>query len=135
MGQAPFPRDRWFCVEMHARANTVGQSDGALAFWIDGVAIGDYRPGHPDGTWLRDQFHTGGCDFSACTPPDPFGGFDFRSSDDVRFKSFMLDAYYERDSDARRRAEMEERGRTVSDAHTILYDDVVVATERIGCRR
>ncbi|WP_433926632.1 hypothetical protein AB3662_27345 [Sorangium cellulosum] len=134
-GQAPFPRDRWFCVEMHARANTVGQSDGALAFWIDGVAIGDYRPGHPDGTWLRDQFHTGGCDFSACTPPEPFGGFDFRSSDDVRFKSFMLDAYYERDSDARRRAEMEERGMTVADAHTILYDDVIVATERIGCRR
>ena len=87
------------------------------------------------GTWLRDQFHTGGCDFSACTPPEPFEGFDFRSSDDVRFKSFMLDAYYERDSDARRRAEMEERGLTVSDAHTILYDDVVVATERIGCRR
>ena len=53
----------------------------------------------------------------------------------MRFKSFMLDAYYERDSDARRRAEMEERGLTVSDARTILYDDVVIATERIGCRR
>jgi hypothetical protein len=53
----------------------------------------------------------------------------------VRFKKFMLDAYYERDSDARRRAEMEELGMTVSDTHTILYDDVVVATERIGCRR
>jgi hypothetical protein len=26
------------------------------------------------------------------------------------------------------------RGRTVSDVQTILYDDVVVATERIGCR-
>ncbi|WP_437630488.1 hypothetical protein [Sorangium sp. So ce854] len=134
-GQAPFPRDRWFCVEMHARANTVGESDGALAFWIDGAPIGDYRPGYPDGTWLRAQFHTGGCEFSACTPPEPFGGFDFRSSEDVRFKSFMLDAYYERDSDARRRAEMEERGLTVSDARTILYDDVVIATERIGCRR
>ncbi|AGP41768.1 hypothetical protein BE04_40975 [Sorangium cellulosum] len=134
-GQAPFPRDRWFCVEMHARANTVGESDGALAFWIDDVAVGDYRPGHPEGTWLRAEFHTGGCDFSACTPPGPFEGFEFRSSSDVRFKSFMLDAYYERDSDARRRAEMEERGLTVSDARTILYDDVVVATERIGCRR
>ncbi|WP_437874779.1 hypothetical protein [Sorangium sp. So ce513] len=133
--QAPFPRDRWFCVEMHARANTVGESDGALAFWIDGVPIGDYRPGHPVGTWLRAQFHTGGCEFSACTPPEPFGGFDFRSSEDVRFKSFMLDAYYERDSDVRRRTEMEERGLTVSDARTILYDDVVIATERIGCRR
>lgn len=120
---------------MYARPNTVGESDGALAFWIDDVPIGDYRPGHPEGTWLRAQFHTGGCDFSACTPPVPFEGFDFRSSEDVRFKSFKLDAYYERDSDARRRQEMEARGLTVSDARTILYDDIVIATERIGCRR
>ncbi|MBX3269588.1 MAG: hypothetical protein KF729_04975 [Sandaracinaceae bacterium] len=134
-GQSAFPRDRWFCVEVHARANTPGMSDGALAFWIDDVLVGDYRPGHPDGTWLRDRFHTGGCEFSACTPPEPFEGFDFRTDADVRFKSFFLDAYYERDSSARRRAEMEARGLTVSDAQTILYDDVVVATERIGCRR
>ncbi|MDQ3033194.1 MAG: hypothetical protein M3Y87_12315 [Myxococcota bacterium] len=132
--QAPFPRDRWFCIEMHARANTVGASDGSLAFWIDDVSIGDYRPGSPEGTWLRAQFHTGGCSFSACAEPTPFEGFDFRTSDDVRFKSFMLDAYYERESSARRRAEMVERGLTVSDSQTILYDDVVIATERIGCR-
>jgi hypothetical protein len=30
---------------------------------------------------------------------------------------------------------LEGRGLTVSDEQTILYDDVVVATERIGCRR
>ena len=27
--QAPFPRDQWFCIEIHAKANTVGSSDGA----------------------------------------------------------------------------------------------------------
>lgn len=134
-GQTAFPRDRWFCIETHARANTVGTSDGALTFWIDDELVGEYRAGHPEGTWLRDQFHTGGCSFSACTEPQPFEGFDFRSDDDVRFKSFMLDAYYERDTSARRRQQMEERGLTVSDRHTILYDDVVVATQRIGCRR
>lgn len=133
--QSSFPRDRWFCIEVHARANTVGEQDGALAFWIDDTPIGDYRPGHPEGTWLRAQFHTDGCEFSACTPPEPFEGFDFRSSEEVRFRRFMLDAYYERDTSARRRAQMEMRGLTVSDEHTILYDDVVVATERIGCRR
>ncbi len=133
--QTPFPRDRWFCIEVHARANTVGERDGELTFWIDDALVGDYRPGYPDGTWLRAQFHTGGCEFSACTEPAPFEGFDFRSSADVRFKSFILDAYYERDSSARRRMEMEDRGLTVSDSQTILYDDVVIATERIGCRR
>ena len=133
--QTPFPRDRWFCIEIHGRANTVGSEDGALAFWIDDEPVGDYRPGTPVGTWLRDRFHTGGCSFSACTEPEPFEGFDFRTSDDVRFKTFVLDAYYERDSSERRRTEMEERGLTVSDEYTILYDDVVIATERIGCRR
>jgi hypothetical protein len=131
--QAPFPRDRWFCIEIHAKANTVGSSDGELSFWIDDALVGDYRPGYPDGTWLRATFHTGGCDFSACTPPEPFEGFNFRSSPDVGFKSIFLDAYYERDSSAAKRVALESRGLTVSDSQTILYDDVVVATERVGC--
>lgn len=134
-GQSPFPRDRWFCVEIHSKANTIGAMDGELSFWIDDVLVGDYRTGHPDGTWLRDQFHTSGCEFSSCSPPVPFEGFDFRSSEAVGFKSLFLDAYYERDTTARKRAALEARGLTVSDAQTILYDDVVVATERIGCRR
>lgn len=132
-GQTAFPRDRWFCVELYAKANTVGSSDGALAFWIDGRPLGDYRPGYPEGTWLRAQFHTGGCTFSACTPPRPFEGFDFRSSTEVGFKSVFLDAYYERASSASKRQSLMERGLTVSDEQTILYDDVVAATERIGC--
>jgi hypothetical protein len=91
-GQSPFPRDRWFCIEMFAQANTVGASDGRLAFWIDDEPVGDDREGSPEGTWLRDRFHAGACSFSACTPPTPFEGFDFRSSADVRFKAFVLDA-------------------------------------------
>lgn len=133
--QRAFPRDRWFCIEIHAKTNSVGTSDGALSFWIDDQLVGDYRPGTPSGTWLRAQFHTGGCTFSACTPPQPFSGFDFRSSAEVRFKSIILDAYYERNSSAAKRQELERRGLTLSDAQTILYDDVVVATQRIGCAR
>lgn len=133
--QQAFPRDRWFCIEIHAKANTPGMSNGELSFWIDDRLVGDYRPGTPEGTWLRAQFHTGGCTFSACTPPQPFSGFDFRSSSEVRFKSIFLDAYYERGSAATKRMELERRGLTLSDAQTILYDDVVVATERIGCAR
>jgi hypothetical protein len=64
----------------------------------------------------------------------PLRGFDFRSSDDVRFKLVVLDAYYERGSFASKKAALEEKGLTVSDEQTICYDDVVVATERIGCR-
>jgi hypothetical protein len=133
--QQAFPRDRWFCVEIRGKANSIGSSDGELAFWIDDRLVGDYRPGYPEGTWLRAQFHTGGCTFSACTPPAPFEGFDFRSASDVGFKSIFLDAYYERESSASKRTVLEERGLTVSNEQTILYDDVVVATQRIGCVR
>jgi len=30
-----FPTGRWFCLEMTMRANTVGESDGSMAYWID----------------------------------------------------------------------------------------------------
>lgn len=133
--QSPFPRDEWICIEMRAEANTVGQSDGSLAFWIGDELVGEYRAGSPEGTWLRDSFHVGGCDFSACTEPEPFEGFDFRTSSTVHFKQLFLDAYYERGSTANKRTILEARGLSVLDEQTIYYDDVVVAEERIGCRR
>jgi len=134
-GRNAFPLDRWFCIEIHAKANTVGSSDGELSFHVDDVLVGDYGPSYPDGTWLRAQFYAGGCTFSACTPPAPFEGFDFRSASDVGFKSIFLDAYYERDTSAQKRSVLEGRGLTVSDEQTIYYDDVVAATSRIGCAR
>lgn len=132
--QQPFPRDRWFCLEIEAHANTVGNSDGSLRYYLDDELVGAYGPGYPEGTWLRSSFHEGGCDFAACTPPAPFAGLDLRTSEDVLFKEFFLDAYYERDSSTNRRAEMEANGLTVSSEQTILYDDIVIAKERIGCR-
>ena len=132
--QTPFVRDTWVCIEMMGQANTVGSSDGALAFWVDDQLADRYEPGHPIGTWLRETFHTGGCEFSACTEPQPFEGFDFRSSAEVGFKSIFLDAYYERGSFENKRAALEAQGLTVSDVQTIEYDDVVVANERIGCK-
>jgi hypothetical protein len=132
--QAPMPRDEWVCIEMLGKTNTVGSFDGEQAFWIDGALVEHYKIGNPEGTWLRDSYHTGGCDFDACEDPTPFEGFDFRSSSEVRFKQFFLDAYYQADTFENKKAYLEEQGLTVSDTQTIYYDDVVVATERIGCR-
>jgi hypothetical protein len=134
-GQSPFTREEWFCIEIRARANSVGTSDGLLAFWINDAPVGEFGPGTPTGTWLRDTFFTEGCTFSACGEPEPFEGFDFRSNDDVLFKEFFLDAYYERGSFADKKAALEEAGITVDLEAVIDYDDVVVATERIGCPR
>ena len=34
--------DRWLCYEMMVRANTPGQRDGRIAFWVNGKLIADF---------------------------------------------------------------------------------------------
>jgi hypothetical protein len=120
-GQTPFARDAWLCIEVRAKANTVGTSDGELSLWMNDTLVGEYKPGSPRGRWLRDNFFTWGQYYQDV---QAFEGFDFRSSADVLFKRVTLDAYYERGT----------LSATAPEAQIILYDDVVVATSRIGCR-
>jgi len=124
-GQTPFARDQWFCLEIMAKANTVGSSDGELALWKDDVLVGEYKPGTPRGRWLRDNFYSWGQYF---VDEQAFEGFEFRSSADVLFKRVTLDAYYEKGT-----LDNLAMTTTVPEAQVILYDDVVVATERVGC--
>ena len=132
--QQPLQRDQWQCIEVMAKANTPGSSDGELALWVNGEKVGHFRPGEPEGTWLRATFHVDGCNYSACTDPAPFEGFDFRSSDRVRFDKFVLDAYYQLNTYRNKRQALIDKGLSPSGTQTILYDDVVVATRRVGCR-
>jgi hypothetical protein len=133
--QDSLPIGEWACIEIHAKANAAGEYDGALAFYVNDELIGDYRPGNPIGTWLRATFHEDGCDFSACTEPAPFEGFNFRTSDAVGFKGVFLDAYYQRDTYENKRQYLLDQGLMPSEEQTIFYDDIVVATTRIGCRQ
>lgn len=126
-GQAPFPRDAWFCLEIRAKANTPGQHDGELTLWMNDVLVGEYREGSPRGRWLRDSFFTHGPYYA---DEQAFEGFDFRTSEDVLLKKVTLDAYYEKGTLDRMAAD----GVPVPEDQVTLYDDVVVATERIGCR-
>ncbi|VAW65459.1 hypothetical protein MNBD_GAMMA08-1205 [hydrothermal vent metagenome] len=136
-GQQAFKRDEWFCIEIHAKSNSPGSSDGELGFYINDQLVGKYGKGFPEGKWLRSTFHEGdSCKYSSCpNTPSPFEGFDFRSTPEVGFKSLFLDAYYERGSAARKKAALEATGLTVVEEQTIFYDNVVAATRRIGCRR
>jgi hypothetical protein len=123
--QDPFTRDAWFCLEFMAKANSVGSDDGELALWKDDQLVGHYQPGSPRGRWLRDNFYTWGQYYQ---DEQAFEGFDFRSSEDVLFKRFTLDAYYEEGSLNNYAMEL-----PTPEAQIILYDDVVIAEERIGC--
>jgi hypothetical protein len=35
-------RGRWYCYELMVKANTPGQADGRVAFWVDGELAGDF---------------------------------------------------------------------------------------------
>ncbi len=35
-------RDRWYCYELMVRANTPGQNNGEVKFWIDGTLVGAF---------------------------------------------------------------------------------------------
>jgi hypothetical protein len=125
-GQTGFMRDTWFCLEVFSKANTVGQTNGELALYLNDRLVGEYKPGTPRGRWLRDNFYSWGPYFQDV---QAFEGFDFRSSADVLLKRITLDAYYEKGT-----LDALAMTTTVPEAQVILYDDVVVATQRIGCR-
>ena len=99
-GQTAFAADSWFCLEIHAKANTVGQSDGELTLWKDDALVGEYKPGTPRGRWLRDNFYSWGQYY---VDEQAFEGFDFRSDANVLLKRVTLDAYYQVDTPARLR--------------------------------
>ena len=35
-------RDRWYCYELMVKANTPGNNDGEVKYWIDGNVVGDF---------------------------------------------------------------------------------------------
>lgn len=35
--------DRWYCYEYMVKANTPGERDGRIAFWLDGVLLADFQ--------------------------------------------------------------------------------------------
>ncbi|OGF98272.1 MAG: hypothetical protein A2Z86_10320 [Candidatus Glassbacteria bacterium GWA2_58_10] len=125
----PAPRDKWQCVEFMIQCNSAPDvRDGEEAFWIDGKLIGRFAPGTPLGTWIRDKFHVTGV---YNTNPQPFEGFLWRTSNEVKINCFWL-LYY--------MASVFENDYTPNDTTIpyngakgqVLFDDIVLATQYIG---
>ena len=89
------------------RPTASGTSDGELAVLDRRSARRRLPPRHPERHVAARAVPHRRLQFSACTPPAPFEGFDFRSATEVGFKSIFLDAYYERDTSAAKRAVLE----------------------------
>ena len=115
------PRDRWQCVEVMVKLNTKPDlADGRLALWLDGVLVADFEKGAHRGPWTGLGFHllkSGG---------EPFEGFRWRTSDDLKITYFWLE-HYVTENAAR------QNGVAKPDpVNRVWFDHVVVSTKYVG---
>jgi hypothetical protein len=114
------PSGKWQYVEAQLRLNKPGQADGVLGLWLDGKQVVDAHKGVARGPWTGLGFELleeGG---------EPFEGFNFRTTPDLKINFVWLLHYV---------TETNQRRNRVADRSaecTVLFDQIVAATEYIG---
>ena len=114
----------WVCLEAHARVNSdLSSSAGAvLEVWKNDALMASLSDAAPMGYWIRDKFCPEGADGSECTDyPAPFDetiDLQLRSSPTLRLNAFWPQNYI-----------------TGGGEGTLTFDQMVVATRRVGCMR
>ena len=113
------PAGRWQCVEVMIKCNSAPtKRDGELALWLDGKLVAHIKQGSPRGRWTGMGFQlqkSGG---------EPFEGFSWRKSNDLKINFFWLLHYVTEHS--------KRRNRDAKRANSVFFDNVVVATDYIG---
>ena len=105
--QPNLPADAWVCLELMLGVNAPGESDGSFAIWMEDELVQRVEPGT-----LLSSNGVGGWE-----PDDggqPFPGYNWRSAGDFGVNFIWLNFY-------------------TGGPASIGWDQVVVATERIGC--
>ncbi|MHA4896857.1 hypothetical protein ACXZ1K_19055 [Pedobacter sp. PWIIR3] len=104
--------DKWMCVELMIRLNNpVTASNGELRVWQDGVEVGYWGPGFPNGywdvdSWINDSKHRA------------FGGFKWRTTEKLNINYLWIEFYDDKSP----------RGEN----HYIKYANLVMAKGYIG---
>src|SRR5262245_56845347 len=115
------------CIELHVRLNPdPGSGAGAeLGLWIDDAVIVEFTDQGPLGYWVKDKFCPQDADAPSCTDYPPAAGTQFvpldlqyRNTTALKLNSFWPHNYITADGEG-----------------SIWLDDMVLATERIGCLR
>ena len=115
----------WLCVEFMVKLNDDPNSaaGGELALWQNDQLVNHYTSDGPLGYWIRDKFCTVEADAASCLDYAPPEGeraqepldLQWRTSTDLRLNWVWPQNYITEGSGQ------------------IQYDDMVVATSRIGC--
>ena len=117
--------ETWMCLEIHVKLNTdlASSAGGELDVWKNDVLVQHFDAASPTGCWIRDKFCPQGADGNECTDysamcQQPYVPLDlrWRSSSALQLNAISFGNYI-----------------TEGVAGTVAFDDVVVATRRIGC--
>jgi hypothetical protein len=125
-------RGKWICVELMVKMNEVGDTNGEMAFWLDGKQVSHLGKGFPKGKWTYDKFTPGeggegirwnhqrsGPDrFTVPAGGAPFEGFRWRTAEDLKLNYVWLYLYITQAPEGH--------------VSRVWFDDVVIATDYIG---
>lgn len=103
--------DQWMCIEIMIKLNNpVTAYNGELKVWQNGVQVGYWGPGFPNGHWLKDKWYNNPID-------PPFQGFRWRTDANLIINWLWFEFYHD-DPNA--------------PSSYIKFDHLVMAKEYIG---
>ena len=103
--------DKWMCVEIMIKLNNpVTAYNGELAVWQNGVQVGYWGPGFPNGHWLKDKWYNNPAD-------PPFQGFRWRTDGNLKINWLWFEFYHDNPD---------------APSSYIKFDHLVIANKYIG---
>ncbi len=115
------PKNRWQCVEVMLKLNSAPEMpDGELALWLDGKLAMHIHKGSPRGPWSGMGFRVleqGG---------EPFEGFRWRTSSDLKINFFWL-MHYVTENAARQNHVAQP-----NPVNRVWFANIVVSTAYVG---
>ncbi|MDA3928436.1 MAG: T9SS type A sorting domain-containing protein [Prolixibacteraceae bacterium] len=104
--------NEWMCIEIMVKLNHPHTAyNGELRIWQNGVEVGHWGPGFPNGKWSGDRWFN---DLAEA----PFGGFRWRSDPELKINYLWIEYYDDTSPEG------------VS--HHIKYNHIVMAKSYIG---
>jgi len=104
--------DKWICVELMIKLNNpVSSYNGALKVWHDGIEVGHWGPGFPNGRWDADSW---------INMPEgrPFEGFRWRTDEKLKLNYLWIEFYDDTTPEGQ--------------SHHIKFSNLVIARKYIG---
>ena len=103
--------DQWMCVEVMIKLNNPATaSNGELRIWQNGTELGYWRPGFPNGHWLKDKWYNNPAD-------PPFQGFRWRTDAKLNINWLWFEFFHDNPH---------------APSSYIKFDHLVIATKHIG---